>query len=222
MAGNVTVSVQFLVDHLGDCMKRFVITAVGVLSASTAMADITKITCSFRYDGFEGGKSNIVSCAMSPEEVLSTNRRPKASTDMCDQKSNAFQENYDNYVVDLAAKSISYTGVLQISDFAKPAMIRDGMENGVSREKATTDANKVTKRNWSHQIDSVNVGIREVYFKMTGGMYDPPKQIPNYIVRYGEFTLHYSVGVPEAVIVEATGDERHTWVAMRFGLCQSE
>lgn len=141
---------------------------------------------------------------------------------MCDQKSNTFQENFENFVVDLKARTINYDGVLMISDFAKADYIQSGMSEGDSREKATAEANKKTVRAWSNRIDNIDVGSRQVYFKMTGGMYNPPKQLPTYIVRYGESTLHYTVGVPEAVIVEPTGDERHTWVGMRFGLCESE
>jgi hypothetical protein len=141
---------------------------------------------------------------------------------MCDQKSNAFQENYENYSVDLNAKTVSYLGVLQISDFAKPEWIQAGVAKGPTRDVATEDANKVTKRAWRYDVDNIDISVRQVFFKLSGGYYNPPKQMATYAVRYGESILHYTVGVPEAVIVEPTGDERHTWVGMRFGLCESE
>lgn len=205
-------------------MKHLVITAaMCLLGATSAMsADISKITCSFRAEGFEGGKSNVVSCAMTPNEVFSTNRRQQAAGDMCDQKSNAFQENYENYVVDLRGKLVSYDGVLVVSDFAKADYIKHGMSKGDSREKATEAANDKPVRAMSYAIDNVDMSVRQIYFKLTGGVYNPPKEMPTYIVRYGESTLYYTVGVPEAVIVDATGDERHSWVGMRFGLCESE
>jgi len=46
--------------------------------------------------------------------------------------------------------------------------------------------------------------------------------MPTYLIKYAGKALHYTVGVPEAVIVEVDGDEQHTWANMRFGLCQSE
>lgn len=141
---------------------------------------------------------------------------------MCDQKSNAFQENYENYVVDLPRRSINYNGVLVVSDFAKADYVQHGISKGDTPEKATEAANKKTVREMAYPIDNVDVGVRQIFFKLTGGVYSPPKQMPSYIVRYGESTLYYTVGVPEAVIVEATGDERHSWVGMRFGLCESE
>lgn len=205
-------------------MKHLVVAAAMCLLGATSVmsADISKITCSFRAEGFEGGKSNIVSCAMTPNEVFSTNKRQQSAAEMCDQKSNAFQENYENYVVDLAAKTITYDGVLIVSDFAKADYIQHGISKGDSREKATADANEKTVRPWSHDIDDVGAGVRQIYFKLTGGYYDPPKEMPTYIIRYGESTLYYTDGLREAVIVEATGDERHSWVGMRFGLCESE
>ncbi|TWA50538.1 hypothetical protein FB008_11249 [Sinorhizobium medicae] len=44
-------------------MKHLTITAaVCLLNVTTVFAqDISKITCSFRAEGFEGGKSNVVS-----------------------------------------------------------------------------------------------------------------------------------------------------------------
>ncbi|MDX0648980.1 hypothetical protein GOD71_32220 [Sinorhizobium medicae] len=196
---------------------------LSLLSATAAFSqDVSKITCSFRAEGFEGGKSHVVSCAMNPQEVFSTNRRQQAPGEMCDQKSNAFQENYENYVVDLPNRSINYNGVLIVSDFAKADYIQHRMSEGESREQATVAADKKTVREMAHNIDNVDVGVRQIFFKLTGGVYNPPKEMPTYIVRYGESTLYYTVGVPEAVIVEATGDERHSWVAMRFGLCESE
>lgn len=205
-------------------MKNLTITAaICLLSASSVLAqDISKITCSFRAEGFEGGKSNLASCAMTPQEVFSTNGRQQSASEMCDQKSNAFQENYDNYVVDLPGRSVSYDGVLVVSDFAKADYIKHGMSKGDSREKATAAANDKPLRAMSYPIDNVDMGVRQIYFKLTGGVYNPPKEMPTYIVRYGESTLYYTVGVPEAVIVDATGDERHSWVGMRFGLCESE
>jgi hypothetical protein len=198
-------------------------TAACLISASSVLAqDISKITCSFRAEGFEGGKSNVASCAMTPQEVFSSNRRQQSAAEMCDQKSNAFQENYENYVVDLVAKTIIYDGVLIVSDFAKADYIQHGISKGDSREKATADANKKQVHQWSYDIDNVGVGVRQIYFKLTGGVYNPPKEMPTYIVRYGESTLYYTVGVPEAMIVDATGNERHSWVGMRFGLCESE
>ncbi len=204
-------------------MKRLVLAAVFLVGASAALAaDISKITCSFRYEGHKGGKSNVVSCSMSPQNVFSTDKTQQPGSEMCDQKSNRHQENFLDYTVDIEAKTITYVGVLQMSDYLKPEWIADGIKKGETRDAATADANQITKRNWTHKIDSIDVGVREVYTKPSGGYYNPAKQIPTYAVRYGESILYYTVGVPEAVIVEPTGDERHTWVGMRFGLCESE
>ncbi|UFW65807.1 hypothetical protein RlegWSM1455_07230 [Rhizobium laguerreae] len=205
-------------------ITKSIIAAICILGASAAAAaDIKTVRCLFRADGFEGGKSNTVSCAMTPNEVFSTNSRPKSPTEMCDQKSNRFQENYENFVADLPRKTIEYDTASVISDFAKEDYVQYIMKkDGKNHQEALKEAENRPKRHQENAIDSIDIGSREIYFRIGGGMYDPPKQMPTYIVRYGESTLYYTIGVPEAVIIEATGDERHSWVAMKFGLCESE
>ncbi|NEJ94347.1 hypothetical protein [Rhizobium ruizarguesonis] len=200
------------------------IAAVLVFGASAAFADdISTIRCRFTAEGFEGGKSNNVSCAMTPNEVFSTNTRFKPANEMCDQKSNRFQDNYTNFVVNLPMKFVEYDMASVVSDFAKEDYIQYLMKNkGQSRAEATKNTDERPVRHTSSEIDFVNKVARKLYFGVGGSIYDPPKELPTYIVQYGESTLYYTVGVPEATIVEATGDERHTWVNMRFGLCESE
>lgn len=205
-------------------ITKSIIAAICILGASAAAAaDIKTIRCQFRADGFEGGKSNTVSCAMTPNEVFSTNNRPKSPTEMCDQKSNRFQENYENFIADLPRKTVEYDTASVISDFAKEDYVQYIMKkDGKNHQQALKEAENRPKRHQENPIDSIDIGSREIYFRIGGGMYDPPKQMPTYIVRYGESTLYYTVGVAEAVIIEATGDERHSWVGMKFGLCESE
>ncbi|WP_327205766.1 hypothetical protein [Rhizobium beringeri] len=203
---------------------KLTVAAACLMSASIAFADeIKTIRCQFRAEGFEGGKSNTVSCAMTPNEVFSTNSRPKSASDMCDQKSNRFQDNYENFVANLPLKYVEYDMASVVSDFAKEDYVQYIMKkDGKDRQQATKEAENRPKRHQTNGINSIDIGSRQVYFRIGGGMYNPPKEMPTYIVRYGESTLYYTVGVPEATIVEATGDERHTWVNMKFGLCESE
>lgn len=205
-------------------MTRSVAFIISFLCASVALAEnIKTIRCSFQAEGFEGGKSNKVSCAMTPGDVFSTDSRAQSPSEMCNQESNAFQYNYLNYAVDLTARTVRYDETLVISDFAKPDYIKHIMsKGGKTREQAAAEVDAKIVTALDMKIDSVDLGAREIHYRIGGGRYTPPKQMPTYMVRYGKSVLHYTVGVPEATIVEVTGDERRTWVTMRFGLCDGE
>lgn len=193
-----------------------------IFQPALASDKITKITCSFKAEDFEGGKSNSATCAMNPQSVFSTRNYQHPNSEMCDQKSNSFQENYVNFTANLTNRTIIYDRVSKLSDFAKPNYIRQTMADGATREEATRKADEVFSYNIFHEIDNVDISKRTIYLKPSGGLYSPPKEINTYIIRYGEKILNYTANTPEAVILEVTGDESRTWVAMKFGHCESE
>jgi len=148
--------------------------ALTMLYSSAVLADdLTKIRCTFRAEGFKGGKSNVVSCSMSPQETFSSNGHRQDPADMCDQKSNAYQENFESYVADLAAHKVEYDGVLKISDFAKPRYIQSLMTDGKTKEQASAEAEKGASRHWSYDIDGVDHGTRLIYWEWAGRRINP-------------------------------------------------
>ena len=177
------------------------------------------LECAFLEDNFKGALTNNITCTMSPDIVFSSKTYKNTNPLYCDQDEVFSVDQFKNFSVDFKKEIVSYTKTSELSESALIRMKRYYIDEGKSESEAEELINYKRSQDLTYDIDDLVLTKRTLYLDPITGKYNR-KEKTTYNVHFDNSILHFTEGIPEAIITRFTGNAKNSWIRLRFGKCR--